>query len=248
MNEFPGEAILHIEADVWLSPNFPMARFLALGEGIAYPLKSDTEGIASTFYVGSVSSMQKFLSFCQAKFAENGFSTDVSILGNFWREDEMFYNLPSGIPSQDFYHNWVSSKVTQQLSKNLDVYHGLFDASTFGIWFTGEDPRNAWGFRVLFKNQNHPINLSGWQIELENNRVFLAKETSRIELFSLHIHSKDLRFFNLNTWERRIAQISNYSNTRVVREFVPGLTVSIFLSTFFYYGRLFAHKLKTMLK
>lgn len=237
MEYFPNTPILHIEADVWISPNFPISKIELLGDKISYPLKSSSEGIASTLYIGSVIRIRELLQYCETSFERDNLSTDVSILGGFWNTDkEVFYNLPTGLKDVDFYQTWVSGDLRDLLSSNLDFFQGLFDASTLGIWYTGEDPRNAFGWRALFKEQNHPIRPSGWKLFFANDRLFLSKDGTQVEVFSLHIHSKDLRFFEYEIFKTRIVAISQMSGSRVIREYVQGQTPLIVAKTLAYQG------------
>jgi hypothetical protein len=242
-------SILHIEADVWLSPHFPMKSLESLGETIAFPLKSHSEGIASTFYVGNLDLLRGFISFCESEFRNNPYSTDVSILGNYgMAEFSNFVNLPNGVMDSEYYRGDLPIEVQSTLSKNFEVFQGIFDASTLGIWFTGVDPRNENGFRTLFKQQHHPIRCDNLNLFVEGNHVYILCNFRRYEIYSLHVHSKDTRMFGVETWKVRLKQISAYDSSRVKYEFIPGVTLNYFIRYVIYRTKLVLRQLQGIIK
>jgi len=229
------DAIIHVEADVWLSPSFPFAKFLDLGDKLAYPMKSLSEGLASTLYIGGRNSISVLIKHTNESFKENGKSTDVSVLGSFWkRHGELFYRLPSG-PNSIFHHKLAAIKPTMESpAGNFEKFNGLFDASSLGIYFTGVDPRNSWGFRTIFKDDRYEFDTRDLSISLKNNSLWLIQHEHEYEVFSLHIHSKDKRFFNSIEVFDRLSQISGLNQHRQRNEFLGTLTIRIFLTTLIY--------------
>jgi hypothetical protein len=229
------EAIIHVEADVWLSPSFPFPKFLNLGDKLAYPMKSLDEGLASTLYLGGRNSISALIKHTEESFKENGKSTDVSVLGSFWKgHEQLFYRLPSG-PSSIFHHNLTGSQSTiESPARNFEKFNGLFDASSLGIYFTGEDPRNSWGFRTLFKDDHYEFDTRDLSISLKNNSLWLIQNENEYEVFSLHIHSKDRRFFNSIEVFERLSQISILDQHHERNEFLGTSTIRIFFTTLIY--------------
>ena len=134
---FPHTPILHVEADVWLSPAFPFEILSRLEGKIAYPLKSSSEGIASTLYISELKSLQNLITFSEECFSENPFSTDVTILGSFYRNfPDIFENLPTLPKGARILRDFTNFELSNLLSANYEKYRGIFDASTLGIHFT----------------------------------------------------------------------------------------------------------------
>jgi hypothetical protein len=200
----PDDSILHVEADVLLLDNFPFRKFSSLKKCLAYPMKSNFEGIASTLYVSDLYVLKQFIQMIEEFTAENGSITDVEALGKFnSSHPEISFTLPSALPISQINPN-LNSKIVKNLSRNIDFFEGIFDASTLGIYFTGEDPRNAGGFLKLFSNLDHPIPVQSYKFSYRNNRLMVSSDEFEEELFSLHVHSKDMRLFSRDTIPNRI--------------------------------------------
>jgi hypothetical protein len=98
----------------------------------------------------------------------------------------------------------VDQVTKTDLSKNLEYFGGIFDASSMGIYFTGEDPRNANGYIRLFAKLDHPIPVHKYVFAFNNLTLFATYNEVAAKVFSLHIHSKDLRLFDVNQSSSRL--------------------------------------------
>ena len=58
-------SFVHIESDVTLLPDFPLHKFQLAGDGIAFPLQGDKQGIASVMYVGDRFTFDLFIKSCE---------------------------------------------------------------------------------------------------------------------------------------------------------------------------------------
>lgn len=227
-----GGKLLHIEADVWLSENFPMSIFDSLGPVISYPLKNPTEGIASTLFIGSEELMGIFCRYIEVCFEHNSHSTDVGILGKFHSDyPELFLNLPTVSFQELLSARGQKEKSLALLSTNFHFFGGVFDASTLGIFFTGIDPRNNWGFRDLFVSQNHLIDPEQYDLQYSGGGLFYEFQGREVDVFSLHVHSKDLRMFNRSQTPLRLQEITSWDRSHRKREVVGYATVVIFAKT-----------------
>lgn len=212
--------ILHIEADVWISKDFPVDKIREVSTALAYPLKSKDQGIASTVFIPNLSILQRLNSFIIESFQSNAFSTDVSILGDFHRAfPQYFYNLPTSLPRDDFYLGHSSTQERSILSKNYETFEGLFDASSLGIYYTGIDPRNNWGWRDLFVSLDHKIDFKNSKLFIKDSVPYLQYKEIEVQIYSLHVHSKDKRFFDYGQSIRRLEFISSLNQTKRYREF-----------------------------
>lgn len=209
-----------MEADVWLSPAFPFDTLGKLEGKIAYPLKSFSEGIASTLYISNLDAMQNLITFSEECFRENPLSTDVTILGSFYRRfPEKFENLPTLPKDAQILRTSTNSDLSALLSSNYEKYGGVFDASTLGIHYTGIDPRNNWGFRTLFKTPDAPMDLTLTHFGISDNLPLLESKCFSSAIYSLHIHSKDERFFDTSSYVIRMIKISSFNQNEVRNEF-----------------------------
>lgn len=243
------DSLLHIEGDVWISQSFPFSILEDLVTGIAYPLKTIDQGIASTVFIADLISLRVLNQYIEQSFRDDAFSTDVSILGKFHSVfPEYFFNLPTAYPEKGFLlepHTLETSETSEKLSENFEKFEGLFDASSLGIYYTGIDPRNNWGVRELFGRLDHKINFADCQLVIKGSLLFIDFQDFSFPVFSLHIHSKDSRFFDYSESLRRLRYISQLNQRKSRREF------SIISGSFIFLKTLFIHvglRLRKLLK
>jgi len=207
-----GTSILHVEGDVWLAPNYPMALVKNIKEKFAYPLTSLTSGIASTMFIKDVEAANFLIKMVLDLSIINPMVSDVEILGYLWNKaSNEVKNLPNSFPPGPDQKLHENHELLALLSKHLEKFGGLFDASTFGIHLTGMDPRNQYGIREIYNPlPGHAIDINTYEFIMEDDFPVAVYNGKKFPLFSLHIHSKDLRYFSSEKWRgiviRRIQQ------------------------------------------
>jgi hypothetical protein len=194
----PSESALLVESDVWISPDFPFETFIFPEFDCAYPLANSSQGVASTFFIRNSKCMQNFLEFAEKSVLTNPESTDVTILGAYYKLSDINIKiLPSAVSSSESFNSWVSEEERNLLASKSFFSSGIFDASTWGQFLTGEDPRNAWGYRNLYSKQvQHPVNPSAHFFSVSGDKIFAHIGNSNASVYSLHVHSKDVRVFS----------------------------------------------------
>lgn len=246
MKENPDERILHIEADVLLSPSFPLDFFdQDFHAPIAYPLTNFDQGVASTFFVKDLKSIEHFVKYCEQSFQKNSESTDVSILGSYYRDFPEFCWIMPTVPCEKFdFNSHVDAELKIVMSKHFPDTNGIFDASTWGQFMTGHDPKNSVGITPIFLNQSHHAvrtNNISFRID-ETGRIFIHFMGKETEIFSLHIHSKSNKLFDSRRSARELMKISMHQHRGTIRKFSLQLFVQLFPSYLIYRSRLFAKK------
>ena len=219
-------SLLYIESDVWISQNFPIKKFTGLNR-ILLPFSTETQGVASTLFIPNVEIAKVFIDFISKDLKQNPEATDNDILGRCltFLDDKVIGVLPSYIPTNES----VSESFRDQTIKNLNFFDGIFDAASWGQYFTGLDPMNSGGWMEIYRDQSHHlVKPSSYLIRLEsNNLIFVTKELKTVPLYSLHVHSKDKRVFKnekfLNT------RFSRYSK-KPISEFIFRVYVKLFIS------------------
>lgn len=228
----PDTPLLHVEADVWLSPRFPLHLFSDLKNKVAYPLKNSSEGIASTLFLSDLQATKALIGHTEQSFVKNKHSTDVSVLGSFYKDfPNLFENLPTLPFGDSILRKQSPEDLSELLGRNLEKYRGIFDASSLGIHYTGVDPRNNWGLRTLFDSADSSMEFFDVLFTFDGEVLRLRYRESTAEIFSLHIHSKDSRFFNVKLSPRRLTDISNFDQRVIRNEFDGFNTVLIFAKT-----------------
>lgn len=218
------EPLLHVEGDVVLMPTFPFKKFDSINL-VAYPLVNRGYGCASTLFSPTLQSISLLRDFFQKEIRVNNSLTDMDLLGLYQEVNpERVCVLPSAPGESDSYNDWVSKEDQELLSKGCQHFGGLFDGMTLGQFLLGEDPRNHFGRRPLYRNQEHhsytPKSSSfGW----DDSGPVIVTQDSKLRIFSLHVHSKDIRVFEPKSGmiliRRRVIEKSN----KVRYELIPQL-------------------------
>lgn len=214
--------ILHIESDVVVLPNFPFNDLYKLESKLGYLIQGHGQCIASLFYVGSRDILEEFLDFCIMQVTQNSRSTDMTILFNFAVEHR---------DKVSFFPTLLESRHGKFLE--VSGFQGVFDAISVGQYLFGIDPRNFRGKRIVFKeSENHYVKPSNYRFEWHENTLIAIGKSRSIELFSLHIHSKDVRLFRLSGLKKQLVsrnQESKYGETSeiIVLEVLKSIGIAL---------------------
>jgi hypothetical protein len=194
----PDQKILQIEGDVWVSPNFPFQEFAQLPENIdlAYPLESPQTAAASILYLRDYSATLKLSNFAKSEITGNSRVTDMTILNKI--HELKLANvlvLPTSPNGANFINQNIDRKLIEEVSRNLGIFNGIFDSTTYGLYLAGEDPRNHRGVLYQYRRQeNHIIYCDNAKFKFRENRLFV-EDQDLVEIFNLHIHSKSIKAF-----------------------------------------------------
>jgi len=175
------QSMFHLEADVLIAPYFSFSELEALDNCIAFPRVSANAAAASIFFVDGLEVLRKMNSYFKISLQSQPNSTDMSLLSNFAHAyADLYFPLFSGI-------NALSAHDTRK----------IFDAATFGIYLTGGDPRNRRGWVELFRNvEDHEAKPSEYVYSFNSNNIVIAQLGNReFEIQNLHIHSKNIKYF-----------------------------------------------------
>jgi hypothetical protein len=109
--------------------------------------------------------------------------------------------------------------------------HGLFDPAAYGMWLTGQDPRNRWGFLYKFvplsDSDSKPENFS--YVVRKEGRIEVSDKKKIYSLYNLHIHSKRKVLFGQN-WITFLKWDAILSHSRIFSiSFSPHAFIVIFI-------------------
>lgn len=208
-------SLLQIESDVILSEKFPMESFLEIESKLAYPLSSPDVGLASTLWCRDSDATQFLADYAVECLSENNLMTDTDILGalaNSHSDDVLV--LRSGPDNVKAYKNVLGSRINSLSGSDHPINKlGVFDASSLGIHLCGSDPRNSFGVsRVFSPLPHHFMNLSALEFEIKEREIFLSIENESRQIFSLHNHSKNLRYFKTDYSEVLSSSLARRAN------------------------------------
>jgi hypothetical protein len=187
MKEKPSRT-LHVEADVFVMPNFPVEHFKELDQELAFPLADPENGVASTFYVKNLEAISKLNRFIEVIALQNSKLTDMNLLQRYLEEyPSRVQVLPSG----------PSSAVNPS---------GYFDGMAFGTFLLGQDPRNYRGWTLKYSQiEWHSDKVDELDYSLKDKKLFAENKGQEIPIYSLHIHSKKAKLFQIESLVKELS-------------------------------------------
>ena len=217
------QAYLHVESDVLLLPNFPLQKFSDLKHVSWLPV-NPVNDIASLVYFPKYESTKEFKRDLLDYVVNSIKPTDMKGLSN------LRHKFPEKYKTLPISHTSLPKINTAEVDTSCESkvnFGGLFDASNIGMWLTGIDPRNTYGFLELFETKkividNSYIDPSIYAIKFsEKNGLYFENSNHKISIYNLHIHSKSLRIFSKN-WSNEIAKLTSLSHEKkILRVFYP---------------------------
>lgn len=195
------DKLVHIESDVLLLDAFPLSAFHTLGEKVAFPIQSRGQGIASVLYLGSQRMATLLTNFTMQNVLKNASATDMTTLWDFSQEYPQYVQK---LPSKPC-HLLEGTEMNTWMSPR--GYPGVFDSISIGQYLFGIDPRNFRGKLKLFTEDiTHYVKPSRWRLEWTSPELLFRENNQLYSIFNLHIHSKDLRCFKAESFEKLIAK------------------------------------------
>jgi hypothetical protein len=226
------EKCLHLESDVLLGSNFPFHKFENLSK-FSWSRFNSGHDVAAIFYVPNPSSAKLFDDKFMEILVENPNLTDMTGLSKIGHAcPDIVEYLPSAESDEsDLFNDRNVSKIDRELmSRNFDYFGGIFDAAPIGMWTLGQDPRNHRG--MLKRNVSLPESFINpgevdYEVTLDSRLIARRKSnnTQEIRLFSLHVHSKNERFFRLNSVET----LRSYFRTSAANKQLVSFYLNVFL-------------------
>lgn len=210
--------VLHVESDVILAEDFPFGKFTGLDQGIAFPLISELRAAASTVYVRNGDYASLLTSNMIEEATINPQTTEMLILKKLYDSNsKVIQPLPIGGMSSQYYRN-IEPEFEKKIIESLEYFGGVFDGVEIGQFFFGTDPRNRRG-KILIGHDlvNGYINIPEVILEFNESRKFpnmhLEHSSEGEKLFSLHIPSKEFRYFHSKQSENAVRRATYRNKT-----------------------------------
>lgn len=192
---------------------------------VAFPFESTDLGCLSILYCDAPASIHELAQKFVETSALNPKLSEMRILGKIRRENQELITVLPTIPYSSFpqyLKPHENSKFVDNsiLWENFSEYNFLFDATAYGYFLGGEDPRNTY-FRYQLGTAlaTSPINISdlNWNIKGSPGEPELwveDKESGQeIQLLNLHIHSKDMKTDD-NGLRKWLQERVNFANSK----------------------------------
>jgi hypothetical protein len=177
-------------------------------------------------FIGNSGAADELIRITLESATENNLTTDMYVLNRLIKsKTTTFQLLPSSTSSKEALDN-SNMQFLLKTKEALSIFSGIFDGADIGMYLFGEDPRNNRGFSKLRSRKYvNYLNVRKLLIINRFNREFpyvLDSENDiQIPVYSLHIHSKNLNLFKVNTIKKVISKSVKNSEKKSITIFSP---------------------------
>jgi hypothetical protein len=198
-------------------PNFPWGIFNS-NEDLAWMSANPQLDCAALLFSPNAKASQALGKAIKEQLRINQRTTDMSALAEIRKAGVIKVELlPSTTPEIADAKLRNSGSRFAELEIGRKKYGGVFDVLNMGMWLTGENPRNRGGHVVRYKHFYDQDNFfSRDSFQMQNHVLHVGRQPSAL-LFSLHVHSKDLKLFG-RRWDlnldRRVRAAQSERNAK----------------------------------
>jgi len=193
------QSVLHIESDVLISPDFPVAKFRAVDRPLAYTMVGKHSGVASVLFLGSADSANFFKEYIISKVLDNPGTTDMKILGLLKSQHPDLVRILASFPVKETTaYSPIDPSIRDDFEYSEYLFSGFFDSADIGQYLLGDDPRNHRGVKYLRRELSTSYLKAGlldYTFSSERQFISLASGSTR-KIYSLHVHSKNPKVFS----------------------------------------------------
>lgn len=215
----PAKKVLHVESDLLLTPDFPFEEFATL-TGCAWPRVNHKTDMAGLLYIDNYKSSEKLVTELTQILNANPALNDMTALNLIAKQNVDWVKI---LPTWS--ETWASTGVSQEYVSLTAHFGGIFDAASLGTWILGQDPRNHWGIVRRFDVfSDYILNFTNFKFHVDDRGSFFADYEGQLsKVFTLHVHSKELKYFKINQWEQSIRKATMRNEKSLFRNsFVLG--------------------------
>lgn len=218
--------LLHLESDVLITSDFPFEKFLALNK-IAWQSLNEEADVAAILFSPSVERSQEFYARLISELQENPRHTDMTVLATLRKKSPRdFETLPSGINSdRKIFNDYPETEIIRVTSTGKD-FSGYFDPAALGMWNFGQDPRNHFGFSRRHILMPESITDPSRLILCVSSPLQFHDQYGD-SVFSLHLHSKNVKFFSKNQLRHLKKYLKNGTKQNARYVFYPRMLVQL---------------------
>jgi len=187
MKRYNVDDVLHLENDVLIYYNADELIDKVNKQFIYVPFDTFERNIASIMYIPNKDIYKVILD--NYDFNKN----DMENFSIIKQKTGLIQNFPIFIKNNNL------NAEQQFVSNNCDLFPFIFDAAAIGQYLGGIDPRNQSGDTRGFINETCVIKYNDYRIWFEEiagfKKPFIEIEGTKVPIFNLHIHSKNLTCF-----------------------------------------------------
>jgi hypothetical protein len=174
----PEKSFLHIESDILILNNFPFDNFGSI-ENLAWIKFNDSHDVSALLYSPNFEFTKWLACRIREEIAKNLGLTDMTVLSIIRNSSpDKVYLLPT-----------ISSPTS-------DLFEGLFDGASIGMWLHGRDPRNHYGLvsrHIPLPNSDDKAEIPKYR--MSDGLLSINIGSVVVPLFNLHVHSKNRSLF-----------------------------------------------------
>ena len=228
--------ILHLESDVIISSDFPFQQFISGEYLFQFPIVNDSLAIASILYIKNFTAAELLANLVMETARIDSNTTDMHILRILSKNFYVNFRMLPTSPSNDYVTPNAGNEFFTANNKALEFFLGVFDGFDIGRYLFGIDPRNGRGISKIRQPDN--------SVYLDTRKIHFIVDKQRdfpyiydpitnitYPIFSLHIHSKNKKLFELISSKKIIDKAVRNSTKEPKSIFYPKIFVkSAFLS------------------
>ena len=203
---------LHIESDVLVMPTFPLKEIEEFNK-LHWTKFNSERDVATFIFSPNKKEFDWLTNEVMQEVITDAHTTDMSALSRIAKKN------PKRI-------DYFPSKPNKEDSTGI----GLYDPAAFGMWLTGQDPRNHKGFLIKYCNlSDSEIQPEQFNFKFGGNRLIITKNGKPYLLHNLHIHSKRRIYFT-RWWKIALRIDALLSKKRIFHSTIsPNATISIIM-------------------
>ena len=170
----PESPFIHIESDILLFKNFPLADFNELKK-LTWIKFNDTHDVSAVLSSPNYEFTTWLAGEIRKELSIDSHLTDMTVLSRIQKSSPyMVEYLPTISDPKSIY------------------FKGIFDGASIGMWLNGRDPRNSYGVikRHLTMNESED-KAEKLQFKYVDDCLCVTRDHEDFLLFNLHIHSKN---------------------------------------------------------
>lgn len=182
----PDQAVLHVESDVLLTPNFPFEKFTNL-QKLYWANVNDSHDAPTLLYFPNKHSSKWLAKQILDEIRDANHLTDMTVLYKIRTKNIDTISLLPTIPQEN-----------RNGTQNETNFGGIFDAARVGMWLTGQDPRNHLGCLIRHHSLlDSEVNPKDWIFRSDRyGNLSGSCDGNSFPIFNLHVHSKRRSLFS----------------------------------------------------
>lgn len=205
-----GCPVIHLENDVLLHPMLDTARLVQTSRPFAWSALAPDRDIGAILVAQDARLTAELAASVLRDMSTSREANEMQALAAYTLTRPADVELLPTSPSVDpaFFMPQAPRDVREALSRGAEQWSGVFDAAGIGQYLLGTDPRNRRGRYSLFTDPpDQWVRPSRFLMSTDSDGwPVLEVEGESFTVWSLHVHSKDLRAFDERQLRRILAE------------------------------------------